>query len=49
MPIVGHFLEKPEYHAKYMVEIKPESSNRKFQAIADIHVEGRTETEDYGE
>lgn len=49
VPIVGHFFEKPEYHAKYLVEIEPENATRKFQAIADIHVEGRTETDDYGE
>ncbi len=49
VPIIGHFFEKPEYHAKYRVEIEPENSHRRFQAIADIHVEGRTETEDYGE
>ena len=49
VPIVGHFFEKPEYHAKYRVELEPKNSNRKFQAIADIYVEGRTETDDYGE
>jgi hypothetical protein len=49
VPIVGHFFEKPEYHAKYRVEIQLENSNSKDQAIADIHVEGRTETDDYGE
>jgi len=49
VPIVGHFLEKPEYDAVYRVEIEPENSRAKYQAIADIHVEGRTETEDYGE
>jgi len=49
VPIVGHFFEKPEYHAKYRVEVEPENSSRKFQAIADIHVEGRSETDDYGE
>jgi hypothetical protein len=49
VPIVGHFFEKPEYDTKYRVELEPENSNSKLQAIADIHVEGRYETEDYGE
>ncbi len=49
VPIIGHFLEKPEYHTKYRVEISPDNSTRKFQAIADIHVEGRTETYDDGD
>jgi len=49
VPIIGHFFEKPEYNAKYRVEIKPENSNVKYKAIADIHVVGRTETDEYGE
>ena len=49
VPIVGHFFEKPEYDAKYQVEIEPENSDIKTVAVADIHVEGRTETDDYGE
>ena len=49
VPIVGDFFEKPEYHAKYRVEIAPENSNTKLQAIADIHVKGRTESDDSGE
>lgn len=48
VPIVGHFFEKPEYNTKYRVEVEPEGSNTKIKAIADIHVEGRTETEDTG-
>ncbi len=54
VPIVGHFFEKPECNAKYRVEIQPEKaiqlndSSKKILAIADIHVEGRTETEDIG-
>lgn len=49
VPIIGHFLEKPEYHTKYRVEIAPDNSTRRFQGIADIHVEGRTETYDDGD
>ncbi len=49
VPIIDHFFEKPEYRAKYRVELEPENSNRIVKAIADIHVEGRTETEDRGE
>jgi len=49
VPIIGHFFEKPEYNAKYRVEIEPENSNMKYKAIADIRVEGRTETDEYGE
>ena len=49
VPIVGHFLEKPEYDAKYRISMEPENSNKRFEAIADIHVEGRTETEDNGD
>ncbi len=49
VPIVGHFLEKPEYHAKYRVEVARERSGKRFQAVADIHVKGRTETEEVGE
>lgn len=47
VPVIGHFFEKPEYDAKYRVEIELENSNRKFEAIADIHVENRTETDWY--
>ncbi len=47
VPIIGHFLEKPEYNAKYRVEIGATYSSMKNQAIADIHVGGRTETEDF--
>jgi hypothetical protein len=49
VPVIGHFFEKPEYRAQYRVEVEPENSSRRFKAIADIHVEGRTETEDGGE
>jgi len=49
VPVVGHFFEKPEYNAMYRVEVEPENSDRKIKAIAEIHVEGRTETDDYGE
>ncbi len=49
VPILEHFFEKPEYDAKYRVEISPGYSGTKYKAIADIHVAGRTETEDYGE
>ena len=51
VPIIGHFFEKPEYDAKYRVEIEIENSNRQLEAIADIHVENRTETDwyDYSE
>lgn len=49
VPIVGHFFEKPEYDAKYRVEINPENTNTKTVGVADIHVEGRTETDDDGE
>jgi hypothetical protein len=49
VPIIGHFLEKPEYDTKYGVEVKSENSNVGRNAIADIHVGGRTETEDAGE
>lgn len=49
VPIIGHFFEKPEYDAKYQVDIQSENSNVKHKAIADIHVGGRTETEEAGE
>ncbi len=51
VPIIGHFFEKPEYDARYRVEIELENSNRQLEAIADIHVENRTETDwyDYNE
>jgi hypothetical protein len=48
-PVIGHFFEKPEYDAKYYVEIRSESSGRKYKAIADIHVEGEDVTEDVGD
>jgi hypothetical protein len=49
VPIIGHFLEKPNYYTKYRVEISPDNSTRKFQGIADINVEGRTETYEDGD
>jgi hypothetical protein len=49
VPVIGHFLEKPEYDAIYQVEIEPEDSNVKYKAIADIHVGGTTRTEEAGE
>jgi len=49
VPIIGHFLEKPEYDAQYRVEIESDASGRTFHAIADIHVENDTEEEDWGE
>lgn len=49
VPIIDHFFEKPEYDAKYRVTISQSYSENKYNAIADIYVKGRTETEDYGE
>lgn len=49
VPIIGHFFEKPEYDAKYQVNIQPKDSNVKYKAIADIHVGGRSEEEEAGE
>jgi hypothetical protein len=49
VPIIGHFLEKPEYDAKYQVEVESADSHVEYEAIADIHVGGRTETEEAGE
>lgn len=49
VPIIGHVLEKPEYHAKYQVEVRPEDSSTPAHAVADIQVKGRTESEDHGE
>lgn len=49
VPIIGHFFEKPEYDAKYYVEIESKDSGRKYKVIADVHVEGESITEDVGE
>ncbi|NLZ06600.1 MAG: hypothetical protein GXY19_15655 [Phycisphaerae bacterium] len=49
VPIIGHFLEKPEYDARYRVEITPEDSRSKHQGIADIHVERRSEMDSIGD
>jgi hypothetical protein len=49
VPIIGHFFERPEYDARYYVQAERESSNQKYRLLADIHVEGRSETDDAGE
>lgn len=46
VPIIGHFFEKPEYNAKYRINVQSENSNTKFKAIADIYVKERTERDD---
>jgi hypothetical protein len=37
------------YDALYRKEVDPAYSGGRIKAIADIHVDGRTETRDYGE
>jgi len=49
VPIIGHFVERPEYDAHYYVEVERDGSDRKYRVLADIHVEGRSETEEVGE
>jgi len=49
VPIIGHFFEKPEYLATYRVEVAPEDSSKAYQAIAEIFVEGRTESYEAGD
>ena len=43
VPIIGHFFEKPEYDAKYYVQVKREGSAPKYKLLAYIQVEGRME------
>lgn len=33
VPIIGHFLEKPDYYTKYRVEISPDNSTRNFRPL----------------
>ena len=49
IPVIGHFFERPQYDTQYGVEVESEHSMGSIRGTADIHVEGRTETEDYGE
>lgn len=54
VPIIGHFFEKPEYDAKYMVRVDGADSDfnetsESYVVVADIHVEGRTESEYAGD
>jgi hypothetical protein len=38
VPIVGHFLEKPEFNTTYRISLTPETSFRSYEAIADVQV-----------
>lgn len=54
VPIIGHFFERPEYSARYMVTASRatevyDRSGHEMRVVADIRVEGRTETDDAGE
>jgi len=49
VPIIGHFLEKPNFKARYYVEVEPESSDKKYKVLADIRVQSRSESEETGE
>ena len=54
VPIIGHFFERPEYSARYMVAATRATENfdrsgPEMRIVADIRVEGRTETDDIGE
>jgi hypothetical protein len=54
VPIIGHFFERPEYSARYMVTASRvnEDYNRsgpEMRIVADIRVGGRSETDDVGE
>ncbi len=54
VPIIGHFFERPEYSARYMVTASRatedfDRSGPEMRIVADIRVEGRTETDDVGE
>jgi hypothetical protein len=54
VPIIGHFFERPEYSARYMVTASRASSDYvrsgpDLRVVADIRVGGRSETYDAGE
>jgi hypothetical protein len=49
VPIIGHFFEKPIYDTQYYLEVRRRITSEKEKVIADIHVQGRTETEQEGE
>jgi hypothetical protein len=54
VPIIGHFFERPEYSARYMVTASRATedfgrSGPEMRIVADIRVEGRTETDYAGE
>lgn len=48
VPIIGHFLEKPNFEAQYYVEVEGEGSGPEYTLLADIRVESYSETEDAG-
>jgi hypothetical protein len=49
VPIIGHFFERPEYDARYYVKARRGESDSEYRLLADIHVEGRSETDEVGE
>jgi hypothetical protein len=49
VPIIGHFFERPEYDARYYVEAGRSGSDHEYRLLADIHVEGRSESDEVGE
>jgi hypothetical protein len=54
VPIIGHFFERPEYSARYMVAASPvmgdlERADAETRMVAEIRVEGSAEADDIGE
>jgi hypothetical protein len=49
VPIIGHFLEKRNYKAKYYVEARLENTSNKYEVLADLSIKSASETFDTGE
>jgi len=47
VPILGHFLEKPEYTALYYIKLQPIESKKEFHYLAQIKVGNRPEELEY--
>ena len=45
---IRHWLEKPNYYTKQIIQLRPADSDHSFDVMADIHVENSTESEDDG-
>ena len=49
VPIIGHFLEKPNFDARYYVKVSAPDSMMEQTLLADIRVESYPETDDIGD